>query len=244
MTPKHPFIYEINTWVWLDELSGREATPVDLARVPATEWDAIAALGFDVVWLMGVWERSPAGIAMALENAGLMESFRRALPDFQTEDVVGSPYCIRDYTVDAHLGRPGGPGGCARGARRARRRVDPRLRAEPRRARPPVDRGASRVLRAWERRGPRARSGVVHARRRQRAGERPRPVLRRLAGRRAAERVLARPARSRDRDAELDRRAVRRRSLRHGDADDERHLRAHLGRARRQRGPRTTTGRR
>ena len=104
----HPFIYEINTWVWLDELSARERTAIDLGRVPPSEWDAVAALGFDVVWLMGVWERSPAGIAIALENAGLIESFRRALPDFETKDVVGSPYCIRGYAVDAHLGGPSG----------------------------------------------------------------------------------------------------------------------------------------
>jgi glycosidase len=94
--------------VWLDELSRRERTAIDLGSVPGTEWDAVAALGFDVVWLMGVWERSPAGIAIALENPSLLESFRRALPDFQTVDVVGSPYCIRGYTVDAHLGGPSG----------------------------------------------------------------------------------------------------------------------------------------
>jgi glycosidase len=105
---KHPFIYEINTWVWLDELSRREGAAVDLAGVPQREWDAIAKLGFDAVWLMGVWERSPAGIAIALENEALIESFRRALPDFDTGDVVGSPYCIRDYRVDAHLGGPDG----------------------------------------------------------------------------------------------------------------------------------------
>jgi hypothetical protein len=104
----HPFIYEINTWVWLDELGRRAGAQVDLASVPAAEWDAIAALGFDAVWLMGVWERSPAGIAIALENEGLLEDFRRALPDVTPEDVVGSPYCIRDYTVDAHLGGPAG----------------------------------------------------------------------------------------------------------------------------------------
>ena len=76
--------------------------------MPAEEWDAIAALGFDAVWLMGVWERSPAGIEIALENDGLVESFRRALPDFVAADVVGSPYCIRDYTVAAELGGPEG----------------------------------------------------------------------------------------------------------------------------------------
>jgi hypothetical protein len=105
---RHPFIYEINAWVWLDALSRREGASVTLADVPEREWDAVAELGFDAVWLMGVWERSPAGIAIALENEGLVESFRRALPDLVPEDVVGSPYCIRDYRVDAHLGGPEG----------------------------------------------------------------------------------------------------------------------------------------
>ena len=100
----HPFVYEINTWVWLDELSRRVGTIVDLGSVPDAEWEAIASLGFDAVWLMGVWERSPAGIAIALENPSLVESFRRALPDFTSADVVGSPYCVRDYVVDARLG--------------------------------------------------------------------------------------------------------------------------------------------
>ena len=101
---EHPFIYEINTWVWLEELRARTGKTFGLERVPTKEWDAIAALGFDAVWLMGVWERSPAGVAIALQNDVLVESFRRALPDFTDADVVGSPYCIRDYSVAAHLG--------------------------------------------------------------------------------------------------------------------------------------------
>jgi glycosidase len=101
---EHPFIYEINTWVWLDELRGRLGEEIGLEGVPASEWAAIAALGFDAVWLMGVWERSPAGIAIALRNQALLEDFERALPGYTADDVVGSPYCIRDYAVAAHLG--------------------------------------------------------------------------------------------------------------------------------------------
>ena len=101
---RYPTLYEINTWVWLAELSAKAGKPVHLDSVPSAEWDAIAALGFDAVWLMGVWERSPAGIAIANRNPGLLEDFRRALPDFRPEDNVGSPYCVRGYEVDAHLG--------------------------------------------------------------------------------------------------------------------------------------------
>ncbi|MFZ2196255.1 MAG: alpha-amylase family glycosyl hydrolase [Thermodesulfovibrionales bacterium] len=106
--PKHPVIYEINTWSCLGELGRKYRKSVDLATVPEQEWDAIAAHGFDAVWFMGVWERSPAGIGIAMQNQGLIEDFRRALPDFSAEDNVGSPYCVRRYVVDEHLGGPQG----------------------------------------------------------------------------------------------------------------------------------------
>jgi hypothetical protein len=106
--PPHPTSYEINTWVWLTELSHKYGGNVDLSSVPSAEWDAIAAYGFDSVWLMGVWERSPAGIAIANQNKSLLDDFRRALPDYSVNDNVGSPYCVRRYVVDAHLGGPAG----------------------------------------------------------------------------------------------------------------------------------------
>jgi hypothetical protein len=104
----HPFIYEINTWPWLAAISKDRGAAIDLGSVPDRYWDEIADLGFDGVWLMGVWQRSPAGVAIALSNDGLRASFESALPDWQAEDVVGSPYCIRDYVVDDHLGGPDG----------------------------------------------------------------------------------------------------------------------------------------
>jgi Alpha amylase, catalytic domain len=104
----HPFIYEINTWPWLEAISQDQEAAVDLGSVPDRYWDEIADLGFDGVWLMGVWQRSPAGVAIALSNDGLRASFGAALPDWRAEDVVGSPYCIRDYVVDDHLGGASG----------------------------------------------------------------------------------------------------------------------------------------
>jgi hypothetical protein len=102
--PRHPAVYEINTWIWLSEVGYKYGRDVDLSSVPSAEWDAIAAYGFDAVWFMGVWERSPAGMRIANRNLGLLEEFRRALPDFRSADNVGSPYCVRSYVVDRHLG--------------------------------------------------------------------------------------------------------------------------------------------
>ena len=106
--PRHPIVYEINTWVWLGELAGKHGRPVHLGTVPTEEWDALAAHGFDALWFMGVWERSPAGIEISMRNEGLLADFRRALPDFTAADNVGSPYCIRRYVVDHRLGGPEG----------------------------------------------------------------------------------------------------------------------------------------
>ncbi len=100
----NPMVYEINTWAWLAELSRREHRRVDLGSVPEHEWDRIAGQGFDAVWLMGVWQRSPVGVMIALSNTDLTAQFDEALPDWRSEDVVGSPYCVRDYVVDDHLG--------------------------------------------------------------------------------------------------------------------------------------------
>jgi len=106
--PARPIIYEINTWVWLNDLSSQYKRTITLGTVPSQEWDAIAALGVDAVWLMGVWERSLAGIRIANENVGLQADFHHVLPDFTPADNIGSAYCVRNYIVDQHLGGPEG----------------------------------------------------------------------------------------------------------------------------------------
>ena len=102
--PKQPIIYEINTWVWLDELERRYQRPLTLQTIPAEEWDALGDIGIDFVWFMGVWERSPAGICIARQMPDLQAAYRQALPDYSDQDVVGSPYAIHRYAVDERLG--------------------------------------------------------------------------------------------------------------------------------------------
>ena len=106
--PRRPVIYEINTWVWLNDLRQQYDRAITLGNVPAEQWDATASLAVDAVWLMGVWERSPESIRIANGNLGLQADFRRALPDYTPADNVGSAYCVRNYVVDEHLGGPEG----------------------------------------------------------------------------------------------------------------------------------------
>ncbi|HEY3294120.1 MAG TPA: alpha-amylase family glycosyl hydrolase [bacterium] len=96
------FILEINTRVWLREL-GR-GTPLSLSKVPESFFEEWQKQGFDTVWLMGVWLPSPGSYDAALKDPFLLEDYHRALPDWRNEDVGGSPYAVRGYTVNSALG--------------------------------------------------------------------------------------------------------------------------------------------
>src|SRR5688572_12462396 len=102
--PAEPTIYEINTWVWLHELGRQEGRPVTLGSVPQAELERLAGYRFDALWLMGVWQRSPAGRTVARAHAGQIAEYRAALPDATTQDIVGSPYAVQRYDVDPALG--------------------------------------------------------------------------------------------------------------------------------------------
>jgi len=106
--PKYPVIYEVNTWAWLNELGQKYGRRVDLGAVPPEEWEYFSGLEIDALWFMGVWERSEAGIEIALRQEDQLAEYQRALPDFARKDVVGSPYCVRRYAVDEQLGGPRG----------------------------------------------------------------------------------------------------------------------------------------
>ncbi|MFX0075140.1 MAG: alpha-amylase family glycosyl hydrolase [Candidatus Hermodarchaeota archaeon] len=101
--PKHPKIYEINTWPWLTNLSDKLGHNIKLNDIPIDLlYQAVSF--FDVVWLMGVWERSPMGKEIAMNHEGLQEEYRKAIRYFNNQDVVGSPYSVYYYHVSSQLG--------------------------------------------------------------------------------------------------------------------------------------------
>ncbi|MDE3178907.1 MAG: alpha-amylase [Acidobacteriota bacterium] len=100
---RHPHLYEINTYAWLEELSRREKRRITLGSVPASEWNRIQSLGFDFVWLMGVWKRSLQGRRIMRTDPQYFASYDEALPGWSIPDVVGSPYSIQDYSPDPRM---------------------------------------------------------------------------------------------------------------------------------------------
>ncbi len=100
----NPIVYEINTRIWLKDISNKYKTKMDLADVPDEVISDIKNLGFDAIWLMGVWEPSITGREIAASHPGLISDFKNTLNDLKSEDIVSSPYAIKNYNVSKILG--------------------------------------------------------------------------------------------------------------------------------------------
>ena len=102
--PRYPALYQINTRVWLTGLSralGRRAT---LDDIPDAELDRLVELGFDWVWFLSVWQTGPAAQAISRANPEWRREFGETLPDLEDDDIAGSGFAIRSYTVHRALG--------------------------------------------------------------------------------------------------------------------------------------------
>ncbi len=100
----HPHLYQIHSWAWLDTLSRAAGRTIMLRDVADAEWDWIRELGFDLVYLLGIWRRSPGGRHIFRTDASSFPTFDHALPDWTVESVIGSPFSILDYVPDPRIG--------------------------------------------------------------------------------------------------------------------------------------------
>jgi hypothetical protein len=103
-TVRYPSLYQINTRVWLTGLSRELHRPVTLDDIPDAELDRLAALGFDWIWLLSVWQTGPAGRRISCSNPEWRREFQETLPDLCEDDIPGSGFAITGYTVHASLG--------------------------------------------------------------------------------------------------------------------------------------------
>ncbi len=103
---EHPLLLELNAWTWLKRLSKKHGRALTLPSVPEKEWALLSAQGFDAIWLMGVWKRSPGARKCSAADSGLRRLSRELLLRGTKDDIAGSPYAVYDYALDPQLGRP------------------------------------------------------------------------------------------------------------------------------------------
>src|SRR5512136_2656136 len=101
---RYPSLYQINTRVWLAELSRKFGRAVTLDDIPDAELDRLAEKGFDWVWFLSVWQTGAAAQRLSRENPEWRREFEETLPDLREEDIPGSGFAISGYTVHTALG--------------------------------------------------------------------------------------------------------------------------------------------
>lgn len=80
-----------NAYVWLDQLSKKYSTEIKtLDQIPNQELDTMAHRGFTALWLIGLWQRSPAS--------------SRIKHLCGNPDAIASAYSIFEYSIDDNLG--------------------------------------------------------------------------------------------------------------------------------------------
>ena len=103
-SPLYPSLYQINTRVWLTELSHALGRPATLDDIPDAELDRLATMGFDWIWFLSVWQTGPAGQRVSRANPEWRSEFQETLPDLREEDIAGSGFAITGYSVHDQLG--------------------------------------------------------------------------------------------------------------------------------------------
>jgi len=102
--PNNPMVLEISTRPWLYKLSktyGRQITSI--RDIPMEEFKKYRDMGFDIIWMMGVWKLGEYGVKHDRNDPDLVAQFKKILPDYTPEDAIGSPYAPINYTCNPTL---------------------------------------------------------------------------------------------------------------------------------------------
>ncbi len=85
-------IYEINTRLHCQSFD----------QITAIELEHISRLGFDTIWLMGVWQISPGALRISKITAEDFEGSPYAVPDYKFNRTLGGRKKFRDLVTRAH----------------------------------------------------------------------------------------------------------------------------------------------
>ncbi len=103
---RYPSLYQINTRVWLNQLSQSQGRPATLDDIPDGELDHLATLGFDWLYFLTVWQTGSAGPLVSRTHPPWLKEYQALLPDLQEEDICGSGFAIVSYGLHQCLGEP------------------------------------------------------------------------------------------------------------------------------------------
>lgn len=102
--PKTPLLFQLNTRMHLFERSELLGRPCTLDDIDDQLLDRLSIQGFQWLWALGVWQTGERGRAISAGSPSWREEFTNTLADLEAQDIIGSPFAVRSYTLDEALG--------------------------------------------------------------------------------------------------------------------------------------------
>ena len=100
----YPTLYQINARTWVNQRARQLGGAATLADIADAELESIASLGFDWIYLLGIWQRGENGRRMARQDARLRQEALQHIPDLQENEICGSCFAIANYYTSPDLG--------------------------------------------------------------------------------------------------------------------------------------------
>ena len=97
-------LYQVHTRLWLLQLTQTLGQPATLDDIPDAELSRIAGLGFNWLYLLGIWQTGQIGLHLARSNQQLVLEIRQILPDASETDICSSCFAITGYTAPVEWG--------------------------------------------------------------------------------------------------------------------------------------------
>jgi hypothetical protein len=95
----HPLIYQKNTRFWLAQLSQELKRPASLDDIPDHELERLSEMGFDWLYLLGMWKSGQKEARIAQAHAGLRQQARSKLGEANKKTLCASFFAISGYRV-------------------------------------------------------------------------------------------------------------------------------------------------
>ncbi len=100
----NPLLYQVNTRVWLTEISNALGRAATLDDIPDIELEKFADAGFEWIWFLSVWQTGELGKRLSRSKPEWLDDFHKTLSDLKDEDIPGSGFAITKYQVHKNLG--------------------------------------------------------------------------------------------------------------------------------------------
>lgn len=101
---RFPQLYQVNARFWLHRRSAQLGRQAALDDLPDEELSRLRDLGFDWLYLLGVWQTGKAEAALAREQAFLQGEARRLLGGAGSGSICASPFAVSGYRVPRKWG--------------------------------------------------------------------------------------------------------------------------------------------